>query len=149
MEKINFEDGKLIKTGYVEIDGTQYTITEAEYEGNTPLSAYVLNKMQDNIEIDINTNISNLTEHKYHLDITENITAMTNITLPFYYKVGENCLDVYYTGERLIRNTINVEGHYNEIGEEGNISNQIQVGWDITEGRYFDFVVRGEYNVES
>lgn len=55
MEKINFEDGKLVRAGYVEIDGIKHEITEAEYEGNTPLSSYVLNKMQDNIETDINT----------------------------------------------------------------------------------------------
>lgn len=50
MEKINFEDGQLVSNGYVEIDGTQHTVTEAEYEGSTPLSAHNLNKMQDNIE---------------------------------------------------------------------------------------------------
>lgn len=50
MEKINFEDGQLTKKGYVVIDGKEYLINEAQYDGATPLSAYVLNKMQDNIE---------------------------------------------------------------------------------------------------
>lgn len=50
MQKINFEDGQLVKKGYVEIDGTQYPTEEAEYDGATPLSAHILNKMQDNIE---------------------------------------------------------------------------------------------------
>lgn len=50
MERINFEDGQLVKEGYVEIDGVQYPITEAEYSGDTPLSAYIMNKLQDNIE---------------------------------------------------------------------------------------------------
>lgn len=54
MQKINFEDGQLVKKGYVEIDGTQYSTEEAEYDGATPLSAYVLNKMQANIEEAIN-----------------------------------------------------------------------------------------------
>lgn len=54
MQKINFEDGQLVKKGYVEIDGTQYSTEEAEYDGATPLSAHVLNKMQDNIEEAIN-----------------------------------------------------------------------------------------------
>lgn len=54
MEKINFEDGQLTKRGYVTIDGKEYSITEPEYDGATPLSAYVLNKLQDNIEEGIN-----------------------------------------------------------------------------------------------
>ena len=54
MEKINFEDGQLTKKGYVVIDGKEYLINEAQYDGATPLSAYVLNKMQDNIEEGIN-----------------------------------------------------------------------------------------------
>lgn len=54
MEKINFEDGQLTKRGCVTIDGKEYPITEPEYDGATPLSAYVLNKLQDNIEEGIN-----------------------------------------------------------------------------------------------
>lgn len=54
MEKINFEDGQLTKRGYVTIEGKEYPITEPEYDGATPLSAYVLNKLQDNIEEGIN-----------------------------------------------------------------------------------------------
>lgn len=54
MEKINFEDGQLTKKGYVVIDGKEYLINEAQYDGATPLSAYVLNKMQNNIEEGIN-----------------------------------------------------------------------------------------------
>lgn len=54
MEKINFEDGQLTKKGYVVIEGKEYLINEAQYDGATPLSAYVLNKMQDNIEEGIN-----------------------------------------------------------------------------------------------
>ena len=54
MEKINFEDGQLTKKWYVVIDGKEYLINEAQYDGATPLSAYVLNKLQDNIEEGIN-----------------------------------------------------------------------------------------------
>lgn len=50
MERINFQDGQLVSQGYVEIDGTHHQIHEAEYTGTTPLSAYMLNKLQDNIE---------------------------------------------------------------------------------------------------
>ena len=64
MEKINFEDGQLTKKGYVVIDGKEYLINEAQYDGATPLSAYVLNKMQDNIEEGIN-NIQALPVGRY------------------------------------------------------------------------------------
>lgn len=50
MDKIIFEDGQLTKKGYVVIDDKEYLINEAQYDGATPLSAYILNKMQDNIE---------------------------------------------------------------------------------------------------
>ena len=46
MEKINFQDGQLVEVGYVEIDGVRYPIVEAKYDGATPLSSFILNKMQ-------------------------------------------------------------------------------------------------------
>ena len=55
MERINFEDGQLVNAGYVEIDGVKHPVTEAEYSGDTPLSAYMMNKLQDNIENEINS----------------------------------------------------------------------------------------------
>lgn len=54
MDKIPFEDGTLVKAGYVEIDGTKYETVQPEYTGKTPLSAYNLIKMQDNVENAIN-----------------------------------------------------------------------------------------------
>ena len=54
MDKIPFEDGTLVKAGYVEIDGTKHETVQPEYTGKTPLSAYNLKKMQDNIENSIN-----------------------------------------------------------------------------------------------
>ena len=54
MDKIPFEDGTLVKKGYVTIDGTEHEVEPAEYTGKIPLSAYNLIKMQDNIENSIN-----------------------------------------------------------------------------------------------
>lgn len=143
MEKINFEAGTQVSPAKVTIDNVEHEVTPAVWEGNTPLSPFILNKIQDNIEEDINTAKPN----KYYLDITTEILQNTNFTIPCYYKVGENVLDVYYMGERLIRTTDTIEGNYIEIGETGSISNIIQLdGWssgdlkDITE--YFEFVVR-------
>lgn len=50
MIKIPFEDGTLVKEASVTIDGIEYQVTPTEYTGETPLSAYNMNKMQDNIE---------------------------------------------------------------------------------------------------
>lgn len=50
MDKIPFEDGTLVKAGYVEIDGVKYEVIPAEYTGETPLSAYNMKKLQDNVE---------------------------------------------------------------------------------------------------
>lgn len=50
MDKIPFKDGNLVKKGYITIDGIQYEAEPAEYTGEVPLSAYNLNKMQDNME---------------------------------------------------------------------------------------------------
>lgn len=43
MEKINFEDATLKKSAFVTIDGTEYPVTDAEYEGGTDLDAATLN----------------------------------------------------------------------------------------------------------
>lgn len=46
----DFENANLIKAPYVIIDGQEYEVHPAEYEGN-PLTAGQLNEMQDNINI--------------------------------------------------------------------------------------------------
>ena len=50
MEKINFENGTLVSPAKVTIDGTDYIVTPAERTGNTPISAHVLNQLQEKIE---------------------------------------------------------------------------------------------------
>lgn len=50
MEKINFEAGTQVSPAKVTIDNVEHEVTPAEWEGNTPLSPFVLNKMQSNIE---------------------------------------------------------------------------------------------------
>ena len=50
MEKINWENGELIKGAFVTIDNTEYPVTPDEIDGTTPLDADTLNLMQDNIE---------------------------------------------------------------------------------------------------
>lgn len=102
------------------------------------------------IEYSSTLNLSLLVAHKYHLNISTAVTKGGVITLPFYYKVGTGCLDVYYMSEllRLSSDDAGTDGHYREVGESGSISNQIKTtaDWGIEVGRYFDFVVRGEYS---
>lgn len=62
MKKIEFEDGKLVEQGYVIVGKEKYNVEEAKYSGTTPLSAFLLNQLQNNIEEainDIKSNISN------------------------------------------------------------------------------------------
>ena len=65
MKKIDFQDGTLQHQGYVEIEGTRHTVIPAEYTGDTPLSAFVLNKMQENIETSINQAEANIGGEEY------------------------------------------------------------------------------------
>lgn len=50
MEKINFEKGTQVSPAKVMIDNIEHEVTPAVWKGNTPLSPFVLNKLQDNIE---------------------------------------------------------------------------------------------------
>lgn len=55
MKKINFEAGTQVSPAKVTIDNVDHEVTPAVWEGNTPLSPFVLNKMQDNIEEETKT----------------------------------------------------------------------------------------------
>ncbi len=115
--------------------------------GQAPyISDINLKQMQKLIKSDIKEKQA----FKYILEITEDKTAGQEITLPCYYKVGEEVLDVYLNGERLIRSTdeSGTDGHYCEIGDTGSISNKIKTttDWNLETGDVLDLVVRGEYN---
>lgn len=66
MKKINFEAGIQVSPAKVNEDNT---ITPAVYEGNTPLSPFVLNTLQDNIEKELST--TKTTEESEALTITD------------------------------------------------------------------------------
>lgn len=74
---------------------------------------------------------------------TEAIAENTNYTIPLKYRVGDNSLEVYYMGEKLIKGE-----HYIEAGEAGSTSNIIQFhDWKqaVPAGRTIEFIVRGVY----
>ena len=87
---------------------------------------------------------------KYQVILDSNLNKGAIITIPAYYKVGSDCLDVYYMSELLRKSTdeAGTDGHYTEVGESGTVSNQIKLtsDWGCEAGEYFDFVIRGEYN---
>lgn len=101
----------------------------------------------DNINIDI---LEKKT-HKYSTTISTTSTAGTEITLPCYYEVGSNVIDVYLNGERLLLSSdeSGTDGHYVEVGTSGEISNKIKstTDWNFEVGDVLDLEVRGEYNV--
>lgn len=94
MNKIPFEDGVKTQEAYVTIDGQNYEVTPAVWTGNTPLKSQNLNKMQDNVEEAINIQRATVT-------LESTVNASTNYTVPFYYKVGNNSLEVYYCSTKL------------------------------------------------
>lgn len=85
--------------------------------------------------------------------LSSTVNANTNYTIPLYYQVGNNSLEVYYLGSKLEKGT-----DYNEVGTTGEVSNIIQfldsVGdLDMSDVEGFEdftetleFIVRGEYS---
>ncbi len=138
MERINFKDGTLKTPGYAtDNSGNHLPVTEAIYEGDTPLSGFMMNKLQDNIET-----------HRYRLKTTTEVLAGGELTLPHKYKVGNNSLTVIYGSEILMKASINDdEGHYYEIGEDGSISNKIKLtsDWSLPAGEQLDLLIQGKY----
>lgn len=140
MEIIEFEDGQREEQAYIEIDGVKHYVTPAKYTGKTPLSALVLNKMQ-----------KNFIPHKYILKVSQDTALGATVTIPCYYKVGQDVLDVYLNGDRLIKCSTYDDkntGHYSEVGENDSISNKIKItsDWKAETEDVFDFVVKGEYS---
>ena len=94
-----------------------------------------------------------LTQHTYNLILNENVAAGGEITLPFYYKVGANVLQVYYMGQLLLLSSddAGTDGHYREVGTSGSLSNKIKLtmDWSAETGEYFKFVVKGVYENET
>lgn len=90
----------------------------------------------------------------YSVNLSNIIIANTNYILPnnLKYKVGNNSLEVYYCGTKLIKSV-----DYNEVGTKNSISNKIQFLIQIGDlnmnnipgfenfTETLEFIVRGEY----
>ena len=98
------------------------------------------------INIDLSEYATNQSVKAYVFTITtiSEIPENTNYEIPCNYKVGQDVLEIYYMGERLIKGT-----HYIEVGTDGDISNTIQFydwGQSVPIGRTIEFVVRGVHS---
>ena len=87
MEKINFQNGTLISKAKVTIDNTVYDVEPAEYEGTTPLSAEILNQMQDNIEKAIEEKQANIDA------LNKNINSRNTYSTTEEIETGETWID--------------------------------------------------------
>lgn len=58
MDKINFQNGTKTSNAKITIDGVDYIVTPAQYQGGTPISATVLNTLQNNIEAALNDKLN-------------------------------------------------------------------------------------------
>lgn len=101
MEKIEFEEGKIIEPAKVNEDNT---ITPAVWEGKTPLSPFVLNKLQDNIEND------QVTQNKAIIKCLQEIETPTPVS-------GES-LDIKDSAEARITE-FNIGGNSKQETREG------------------------------
>lgn len=83
----------------------------------------------------------------YRLNVNENLKSGSEIELETNYTVGNNSLEIFYCGERLVKNTDTIEGSYEEIGNSGTSSNKVKILFDVPKSnlfpRFFDFVIRG------
>lgn len=113
---------------------------------NTEISEFETNVTEKVNELEEKIDITQIS-HKYIITTETEIAENTDYEIPCYYKVGEDVLDIYYMGEKLIKNV-----HYKEVGESGTISNKIQFynwGQAVPTNRTIEFVVRGVYTNES
>lgn len=99
MKKMLFEDGVLITPAKVLINGIEYEIIPAVYEGKTPFSAENINQLQDNIEKAVNTQIVTIPETDLNDYKTEGRWYFNTTVTPKNIPVGSNgWLDVIDSG---------------------------------------------------
>lgn len=117
----NFENGKLIKEAYVEINGVKYPVHMPEYEGNTPLTSENLNKMQKDLAQEIKTEINNtiapevLFQGSTQVDfvLSDEISNYKKITIYYYDNNGSRYSTTIENTGLSNDITVALEGQYN------------------------------------
>lgn len=107
-------------------------------ESETPLTAHNLNLAQAELVDEIGTQTQSEREV---LTLEQAIQENTEYEIPIKYEVGNNSLEIYYQGTKLIKGI-----EYLEVGTEGTFSNKIKFhnwGQNVPVGRTIEFIVRG------
>lgn len=112
----------------------------------TKVNKSMMDEFQNNIE----AAISDVSTKKATIHITADTAKGAVVTLPLFYFYGDDSLDVYLNGERLILSSdeAGTSGHYTQVGEAKSTSNQIKLtnDWNLEEGDYLEVVVKGEWS---
>lgn len=103
---VEFENGQLVKGAYVIIDGKEYPVHMPQYSGQTPLSAENMNKLQTDLENQIN-------EDKTEILYEDNIGTTGNITLS---EIASNFsyLEIFYKNDNNRHQSIKVDNPNNK-----------------------------------
>ena len=119
---INWENGFLVKDGYVEINGIRYPITMPEYSGNTPVNAENLNKMQRDLQKQIvNKFTGDFAVLKRDLDYYTNYQQQGMCFDGFYYYIASITNDTDGIGSILkIDKNNEILGRYDGIIHHAN-----------------------------
>ncbi len=107
---------------------------------------YWFNNVKEILSEDAAGNLLDLIKNKTTINravvvTSKEIAENTDYTIPLNYIVGDNSLEIYYMGEKLVK-----DEHYIEVGDEGSVSNIIQFydwGQSVPVDRLIEFVVRG------
>lgn len=125
LEKFNWQNGTQIEPAKVEIGGQSYNVSDAQFEGETPLSAGNLNLMQDTLLANVKNDLSDNTKIPSVKAINDLITYSSTeqvvgtwLGKPLYRVVVEtttpNALNTWkeiYTGHN-VNKIIKYGGHY-------------------------------------
>lgn len=105
---VNFEDGKLVKGAYVLINGIEYPVVMPEYAGKTAMSSENLNKLQNDLQQQIDTNNLELTNLIGNVLYKDEVGATGNINLNDAIE-NYDCFEiesyVVYANQRVYNNT--------------------------------------------
>lgn len=95
MKRIGWENGVLVSKAKVNIGGSTYDVEPEQYEGNTPLSAENLKKMEDNMEEGLNEVISEIIERGQNSNVSY-VKLIDGTMIQYGYNNGVD------NGERVI-----------------------------------------------
>ncbi len=106
----------------------------------------IAESIDQNIEL-INSNIDKKTKaftvKTENVFLNANIAEQTVYRLPLSYTVGNDSLKIHWQGVLLEQGE---EGNYIEVGEPGQVSNEVRFGWNLEAGETLIIEVRGDTN---